>query len=138
LARIRYDANLIKSMSIFQSLTKSRLKDCIENEGMLTFIVDGNDIGKAIGKRGSNARMLENALNRKIKIVAFNPDVLQFVRNLVYPLKVADVSEEEGVVTVRAADRQTRGFLIGRNAKNLRNTESIVKRHFGINEIKVL
>jgi len=35
-------------------------------------------------------------------------------------------------------DTQTRGYLIGREAVNLRGFEEIVKRYFEIKEIKVV
>ena len=61
----------------------------------------------------------------------------EFVRNAVAPSELMDVSEEDGVVTMTAADHQTRGILIGRSASNLRATETLVKRYFPIKELKV-
>ena len=82
---------------------------------------------------------MENLLNRKIKIVAFNPIVMQFVANLLYPLKVADMKEEDGIITITGIDTQTKGLIIGARAQNLRNYESIVQKYFPeVKELKVV
>ncbi|MBW2980555.1 NusA-like transcription termination signal-binding factor [Candidatus Woesearchaeota archaeon] len=135
--KIKYDADILKYMSLFESLTRSKLKDCIVNERVL-FVVEPNEIGKAIGKNGSNVHRLEGILNKKIRIVEFNPDVCQFVRNMLYPLQATEVNEENSVVTISGPDTKTKGLMIGRDAKNLNFLKDIVKRYFEVEDIKVV
>jgi len=135
--KIKYDANILKYMSLFESLTRSKLKDCIVNERLL-FVVEPNEIGKAIGKNGSNVHRLEGILRKKIRIVEFSPEVCQFVRNMIYPLQAKDVNEENGVVTITGPDTKTKGLMIGRDAKNLNLLKDIVRRYFSIEDIKVV
>ncbi|MGM5482602.1 MAG: NusA-like transcription termination signal-binding factor [Nanobdellota archaeon] len=137
--KIKYDNELIKVMSLFNSITHAKLKDYfVDDNNLSIFVVEQNQVGKAIGKNASNVRLLENKLNRKIKIVEFNPDVLQFTRNIVFPLKLQNAELNGKVLNIESPDVKTRGLLIGRSAKNLRNTEKIVKRYFNIDEIKVV
>ena len=136
--RIKYDFNLIKFISMFESLTNASVKDCFNQGDKLVFVVKENQIGKALGKGGSNIKRLENSFKKKIRIIEFNPDLFQFIKNVVYPLKVSDIAEEEGVITITPIDSKTRGYLIGRAAVNLRNTEDIVKRYFEFKELKVV
>lgn len=128
----------MKFMSMFERVTRSNLKDCFESNELLIFIVQPGQIGKAIGKSASNIKKLEQMFNRKIKIVEFNPQKIQFIKNIIYPLKIKEIEDIEGIVTLTSGDSKTRGILIGRNAQNLRGTESIVKRFFEIQEIKVV
>jgi NusA-like KH domain protein len=129
---------LMKLMDCFSRVTHARLKDCFIDEAqLLHFVVEENEMGKAIGKNGSKAKMLEKLLNRKIKIVEFNPDIIQFIKNAVYPLRINGIENKEGTIEIEAADVKTRGLLIGRAAQNLRNMESIIKRYFEIKEIRV-
>ncbi len=137
LAKIKYDINLMKIMSMFESLTRSKLKDCFEIESQLIFVVEEGEIGKAIGKKAVNVKKIENSLKRKIKIVEFDADSLEFTKKVVFPLKLKEINEEEGIITMTAADNNTRGLLIGRNAQNLRHFEAIVKRFYDIKELKV-
>ncbi len=138
LLKIKYDNELIKVMSLFNSITHAKLKDYfVDENGLSIFVVHQNELGKAVGKKGSNVRILEEKLNRKIKIVEFNPNSSKFVKNLVYPLKLEDVEMDEKTLKLHPVDSKTRGLLIGRSAKNLRNIEKIVKRYFDIEEIKI-
>lgn len=127
----------MKYMSLFETLTQSKLKDCIVNDRVI-FIVEVNQIGKAIGKAGINVKKIENILNKKIKIAEFSSNVLQFIQNFIYPLKVRDIKEEDKIITIIGPDTKTRGLLIGRDAKNLNNLKSIVKRYFDVEDIKVV
>src|SRR3989338_4190954 len=104
---------LIGFISVFENVTKTKVKDCIAHEDSLIFIVEQNEIGRAIGKNGQNAKMLERLLKKKIRIVEFNPDVGQFVKNIAYPLKVDDVGKENELIIIKCMDRSTKGMLIG-------------------------
>lgn len=139
-SKIIYTGETLKLMSLFESLTRTRLKDCfVDGNELLTFIVVNGDIGKAIGKEAANVRKLESMLNRKIKIVEFNSESLGFIRNLIYPIRSRNVVENEGIITIESSDSKSRGLLIGRNAQSLRNFEAIAKKYFpDIKEIKVI
>jgi len=137
--KIKYDLNLMKFMSFFESLTNTKLKDCfIDKNGLLVFVVEENQIAKAIGKRGINAKNIKQKINRKIKIVEFNPHLEIFVANLISPLSAKEIKIDDKVITITGPDTKTKGLLIGRNGQNLRNYEETVKRYFDINEIKVI
>lgn len=127
----------MKIISIFESITGAKLKDCILNERLL-FIVEENEIGKAIGKKGSNIKRLENMLKKRIRVIAFNYDVLQFIRNLLYPLQVLNIENNDNIITITGPDVKTKGLIIGRNRQNLNNLMAIVKRYFDIKDIKVV
>lgn len=135
--KIKYDINIIKYISLFESVTKAKVKDCIVDE-RITFIVHENEMGKAIGKNGSNIRRIKDMLKKNVKVVEFNPDVLQFIRNMIYPLHVKDVKEEDKVITIKGPDTKTKALLIGRESKNLENLKNIVKRYFDVKEMKVV
>lgn len=132
-----YDLALIQHMNLFEKITHSKLKDCIVADSLIVFIVEPNEMAKAIGKHGSTVKTLENTFKKKIKIVEFSPEAKSFIKNLVTPLRIADIVEEEGTFIIIPPDVKTRGLLIGRNASILRSNEAIVKRHFEIKELKV-
>jgi len=138
MSKIIFSKDLIKYMSLFQTVTRTGLKDCIQDDSQLIFIVNQGDIGRAVGRKAANVKRLEKLLNRKIKILEFNSEISQFIRNVVYPLKVSDIQGENGVYTLQPEDKTARGLLIGRNAQNLRFFERIVKRYFDLTELKVI
>ncbi len=137
--RIIYNADLMKIMNIFENITGTKLKDCfIDNNSLLVFVVQQNEIGKAIGRNGVNIRKMEYILKRKIKIVEFNPEITEFVKSLIMPLQAVDINVREKIVYIRGPDTKTRGMLIGRESQNLKNYEEIIKRYFDIEHIKVV
>jgi len=138
MSKIIFNKDLIKTISLFESLTGAQCKDCIDEDGQLVFIVAEGEIGKAVGRKAVNVKRIEKVLNRKIKILEFNSEIQQFIRNVVYPLKITDINDENGVYQLNAADKTTRGLLIGRNAKNLRFFEKIIRRYHDITELKVI
>ena len=118
-------------------MTGAKVKDCIANKKFI-FIIEENEMGKAIGKNGVNVKRLESKLKRKIKLVEFSNDVLQFVKNLIYPLQGLDIKHDNGVITIYGKDTGTRAMLIGRERQNINNLIGIVRRYFNIKEIKVV
>lgn len=138
---ITYDAELLKAMSFFEKITHTQLKDCFMDThvNMFTFVVMPGEIGKAVGKGGVNVKRLENAFKKRIKIVEYADDLLQFVRNMIMPLRVQNIEQMDDIVIVQDQDMKTKGLLIGRNAGNLRNLETNVRRYFPtLKEIKVV
>ena len=135
--KIKFDIDIMKFISLFEKITHVNAKDCFKQENKIVFIVNEGLAGKAVGKGGMNIKKLENLFKKKVKIVEYNPDLLEFVKNVIHPLSAREISEDEGVVTIIPVDSQTRGYLIGREAVNLRAFENVVKRYFEIKEIKV-
>ena len=134
--RIKYDSDLMKLMIIFESTTGAKVKDCIVNEKLI-FIIEENEMGKAIGKNGVNIKRMENMLKKKIKLVEFSNDVLQFVKNIIHPINVLEVIQEDNVIKIHGKDTSTKAMIIGRERQNINHLSDIVKRYFDIKEIKV-
>ncbi|MBN1644762.1 NusA-like transcription termination signal-binding factor [Candidatus Woesearchaeota archaeon] len=137
MSKIIYDSTSMKIMSSFEMITKSRLKDLVVGDEVLLFIVNPGEIGRAVGAKGVNVKKLERIFKKKIKIVEFASELVSFIKNLAYPLKVADIIEEDGIFTIIPVDSKTRSILIGKNACNLRFNESVIKRYFPIKELRV-
>jgi NusA-like KH domain protein len=139
MSKITYNNDLLKIMSLFENVTRVELKDSfVDANGMLTFIVKENDIGKAIGKKASNVRNLERLLMKRIKIVEFNPDVVKFAKNMIAPLMAEDITVDNDKVMIKGADMRTKGLLIGRNSQNIRNLENILGKYFNIKSVRVI
>ena len=139
--KITFDTGTIQFMKLFESLTGAKLKDCFLDREKLVFLVDEGEIGKALGKGKENVTRIEKMMNRKIKIVEFNPNKLQFIANYLAPLRITGIKEnpeEEGVIIINGADTKTKGLIIGVKAQNLRNLEKITSKYFDIKEIKVI
>lgn len=139
MARIKYDTSLIQAMALFERFTHSKLKDClVDKDSTFIFVVGQHQAGRAIGRGGERLRKLRELLKRKIKIVEFDPEVTQFVRNLLYPLQVKDVRADGDTVIIEGTGMANRALLIGKGRQNLLQYEEIVKRHFPVSVLKVV
>ncbi len=134
----KIDLESIRLMNLFEKITRTHVKDIFKYKGRLTFLVAEGELRKALGKNKTNLIKIESLLNQKIRIVSFSNDKLRFIINLFHPLKVLEIREEDGVVIVKGPDAKTKGLMIGARAKNLRETEEIVRKYFDCKEIKVV
>lgn len=137
MSKIVYDMALLQCMNLFEKITHAKLKDCFVEQDTLYFVVQPSELGKALGKGAMNVKKIQDALNRKIKIVEFNSDVLVFVRNMLYPLRVQNVEQQHDVLIITPSDGRTRGYIIGPQGTSLRLLEKNVQRFFPLREIKV-
>ena len=135
---IKFDVSTIKNIALFENITRTKARDCIEDEGILIFIVEPFEIGKAIGKNGANIKRLESMTHKKVKVAEYSDDLVKFIRSMLMPLKVEEITQDGEIVTIKDDDTRTKGLIIGRNASNLRKLENYVKRYFPIKEIKVV
>ncbi len=134
-----YDVKAIQIRAIFESITRTTLKDCFENQEKMLFILMPGQIRKALGKENINIKRVEQKIGQKIKLIEYSPNMLQFVTNIIFPLKVNDISFDNGIITIKGRDIKTNGLIIGSRAQNLRNTESIVQKYYPeVKEIKVM
>ena len=137
MARIKFDMAHMKFMALFENITRTSPKDCIVDQNLVTFVVKSDQAGKAIGKKGVNVKRLETKLNKKIRIIEFDEDIIKFTQNLIYPFNKVQIEKIEDDVVLTGQDVKTKGLLIGRNSQNLLKIEGILKRYFKFNKIIV-
>lgn len=133
-----YDIDMIQIINLFEQVTHARVKEAFYMKETLTFLVFEGDKFKALGKDLSNLHKMEQLLKKKVKVVEFNADMVKFITNLIYPYRVESIVVNDKIVTITDPDPKTKGLLIGAKAQNLRLYESIVKKYFEIEEIKVV
>ncbi len=130
----------MKFLSLFESLTQTRVKDCFILEGVVVFVVQPGQLGRALGKKGFNVQKLNRILKKKIKIVEFSENKAQFVRSYLHHLDIplTNIKEEDDSVIISGLDRQTKAQIIGRDKKNLNTLKDILSRYFGDVEVSVV
>jgi len=133
-----YDLDLIKIINLFEQVTHARVKEAFYMKEVLTFIIFEGDKFKALGKNLSNLHKIEQMLQKKVKIVEFNDDITKFITNLIYPYRVESIVLNDKIITITDSDPKTKGLIIGAKAQNLRMYESVVKKYFEVEEIKVM
>jgi transcription termination/antitermination protein NusA len=134
-----YDQQLIELRAMFEKKTGAQVKDCFYDKNeKLTFVVEAGEMGKALGKGKTHLFGLQDALGKKIRLVEFTEDRLQFIKNMIAPLQIKDIEDQGEVVILHGVDMKTNGLLIGKQARNLRNLEWMVNKFHAVKEIKVV
>jgi len=81
--KIKYTSELMGLMAIFQQVTRAKLKDCFfDSNSLLIFVVEPNELGKAIGKKAVNIKRLEKSFNKKKSAVDNIADEIMHAYNL--------------------------------------------------------
>lgn len=128
----KFDIKTIGLLTTFEQITKARVKNLMHDKQQITFIVQQGDAGKAIGRYGSKIKRLSFLMKKKVKVIEFDPDKKEFIKNCIAPLKVDSVEESEGKLILHAKIREIRAQLIGRNRENLKTFKDIVNMYFNV------
>ncbi|MCF7799288.1 NusA-like transcription termination signal-binding factor [Candidatus Woesearchaeota archaeon] len=137
--KVKYDMETLQRMTLFEKVTRSRLKDYFEHNDKILFVVEKGFLRKALGENKKNVTRLEELLKRRIKIIEYSDSVERFIANVMAPLKIVEMKVEDGVVTITGPDQKTKGLMIGAKAANLRMYEGIVQKYYPqLKEIKVI
>jgi N utilization substance protein A len=51
---VRLTEEEMRYMSLFERMTEAVLRDCVERDETVVFVVESGEMGKAIGKGGAN------------------------------------------------------------------------------------
>ena len=128
----KYNIELIGYITTLENISGSKVKDAfIDKKGMLVFIINQGDMAKAIGKKGINIKRLSNLLKKRLKLIEFNENVLEFVKNCIQPLQ-ASVSQEDNKILLESPDTTIKAKLIGRDKQNLIALNELVNRYFKV------
>lgn len=103
----------------------------------LTFIVEKGQMGLAIGKSGQTLKRVEQTLKKTIRLIEFDEDIAQFIRNAIYPLHKLTIIQNDRSILIKGDDTKTKALLIGRERSSLKKLNELVNRHFQIDEIVV-
>jgi len=135
--KIVYDEKLMKSMILFENLTGVKALDVILRSNSIWFVVEKGEIFKALGKNAFKVKKLENLFKKKIKLIEKSENIKEFATHLIYPIKAENMEFEEGILTIFVGDIRSKGLLIGRERKNLKELKETLSRYFKFEDIVI-
>ena len=136
MSRLKLDQETLGLSSLMEKRTHARIKDCFQDHETIYFVVARGDMGKALGKGAENIKKIQQELGKRVRLIEFNDNVTGFVKNVIFPIKVEEIVENEGVVFIKDSKKKTKSLLIGRDGRNLLLIQRAVKRFFNV-EIKI-
>ena len=138
---IRLTEEEIRYATLFESITGVTPIDVvIDNEySRIIFVVQKNQAALAVGKGGSNVKMLRNIVGKDVEIVEAGESPEELIKNSLYPAKVimvkvtkAPSGSKVAITTVAPEDK---GIAIGKNGRNIARAKILAKRYFDIEKI---
>ncbi|MBU2589635.1 MAG: NusA-like transcription termination signal-binding factor [Nanoarchaeota archaeon] len=129
---VSYDMQTIGLINLFEKITRAGVKDCFIMESTLIFVVNQGDIGKAVGKGGSNIQKLTRIMKKQVKIIQFDSNPSKFTLNLLFPLKPAEIKQDDDKIIIKAKDISEKGKIFGREKTNLKRMQEIISKYFPV------
>jgi len=133
---IKFDTSTMRYITLFEGLTKASVKDCLELEEKIVFIVTKGQLGLAIGKNSVNLKKLKFVLKKNIDIIEYSDDIVGFIKNIFHNYRIIDVVIENNNATV-IVEPKDKGKAIGKNGRNLRTAREIAHRHYDIQSMVI-
>ena len=62
MAEVRLDNQTLLHISLFERITRTRVRDCVDTDDRIIFMVEDGFITKAVGKNGENVSKLRKSL----------------------------------------------------------------------------
>lgn len=129
---VSYDMQTIGLINLFERITRASVKDCFSIDSTLVFVVRQGDIGRAVGKQGSNLQKLTRIMKKPVKIIQFNEDPSKFALNLLFPIKPVEVRQDDDKIIIKAKDTAQKGKIFGREKTNLKRMQDIMDKYFPV------
>lgn len=143
MTEIKLTSGELQLMSLFQSVTGATARDCIIDVKLdrVIFVVNKGDMGLAIGKNGATIKTLQDLVGKKIELVEFSNDVVEFIRNMLSSSLVLDVKiieKDDGAkVAVAVVDPKKKGVVVGREGRNAEKARLLARRYFQISNVLI-
>ncbi len=130
-------AEEIGYVTAFEDLTGATVKDCIKGLDEIIFVVKKGDMGLAIGKKGVNVNRVKKVLGKKIGIIEYSDDQIEFVKKLFHSFRVENVQMANGDTKVVRVyiDERDKEMAIGIRGKNLYKMKMLAKRYHDIEDV---
>ncbi len=138
----RIDLEELRYISLLQDLTGAMVYRALQDDegNRIIFLVDKNDVGKAIGKDGRNVKTLSKLLSKSVEVVEYSDTLEGMVRSLMNGVTVlrVDVVEKDGVkaVYVKVKDDE-KGKAIGKDGRNVKRARIVLGKLFNVDKVVI-
>ena len=131
---VKLSTESIRDIAAFEKITSVHARDCIIMDACIYFLVDPKKVGIAIGKNGSVIQQVRHVLGKPVKVFGYSENPEEFIRSMIPQARSIELTN--GVATVAIPQRE-RSLIIGRGGSNINAIKAILKRHFGIGDLRL-
>ncbi|MFH1836149.1 MAG: NusA-like transcription termination signal-binding factor [Methanobacteriota archaeon] len=139
-SKIRLGSDEIKFITLFESMTGATVVDCLQLENTVGFLIKKGDMGRAIGKKGSNIEKVRKTIGKIIWVIESDENPKEFIKKLFEPVKINKIqfneTKEERNVIIEINKRDRRK-IIGSEGSRIKIARQLALRHHKIDDITV-
>lgn len=136
---VRLTEEEMRYMSLFERMTEAVLRDCVERDETVVFVVESGEMGKAIGKGGANIDRVRRSVGKDVEVVEYSEDEADFVANAFQPAAIESVEvddeDEGGKVAYVEVNESDKGLAIGKEGENIETAKQLARRHYEFDDI---
>ena len=143
MAEITISEDAMRMIAQFENLTGAGARDCIVDDkfGRILFVINPGEMGLAIGKKGASIKKASDAFGKKVEVVEYNADKVQFIRNCFLPVQIQTITfekdEEENEIAYIDVPEENRGLAIGKEGRNIIKAKKLALRQFNIVNVEL-
>ena len=137
---ITFNEQTLQYISLFERVTRTRVRDCMETDEKIIFIVAEGQISKAIGKGGITITKLRNMMKKPIQVIEYSDNPEKFLKNIFrnYNVKKVEIEPHDKIIHATVTvDAKEKARAIGKEGKNLKLARNIISRHHNIQSVSV-
>jgi len=143
--KITWSSQELELMALFQRISGATAKDCVVDQKMnrIIFLVSADEIGLAIGKKGSCVKTLENMIKKPVEIVVYSNDPIQLIKNALNKKYINEVRLSERldgskIAVVVLNNPKFQGAVVGLGGKNAERARLLIRRYFDIADVRIV
>lgn len=115
-----------------EKVSKVSPKDCIATNGIISFLVNEKEIGKAIGKKASNIKELEKKLKKRVEIIGFYKKPEDIIKNT-FKVELKETNKKGKKLIINLD--QTSKKKVMSNIGRLKRINELIERNYKMNLI---
>ncbi|VVB98217.1 KH domain protein [uncultured archaeon] len=130
---MEFTGDELQLFSYFSKLSGVEAVDFEKTEWGYVFLVQKQDLGRAIGKQGTTLQRVRNALKQNVFVFADSADLEEFVRNLFNNIKILNIEIREAMgekAVFLMVPEQDRGLAIGKEGMRIKIAKQLLKKKF--------
>lgn len=140
MVEIKLDADTLRVFAMFEGMTRASLKDVLDEEDRIVFVVEEGHLGKAIGKGAINLKRLRENLGKEVVLIGFAADREAFVKNVFHKFNVESVEWEDrngDIIAHVKVPQEEKGKAIGKGGRNIQLARTLLKRHHQVADVSI-
>lgn len=137
---IKLDADTLRIFALFEGMTRASLKDVMDEEDRIIFIVDEGQVGRAIGKGAINLKRLRESMGKEVVLIGYAGEREAFLKSVFHRFTIESVEWEDrngDIIAHVKVPQEEKGKAIGKAGRNIQLARMLMKRHFQVADVSV-